>query len=110
MARNALSTPCPSTSARRVLLAARSIRLRQDDHADDDRGLCQRRRRTDLVDGADIAGEPPQKRGFGMVFQNYAIFPHLNVFENVAFPLRARGIAREEIGRRVGRRSRTGAA
>ena len=29
---------------------------------------------------------PPQKRGFGMVFQNYAIFPHLNVFENIAFP------------------------
>ena len=44
------------------------------------------------VDGVDIAGELPQKRGFGMVFQNYAIFPHLNVFENVAFPLRARGI------------------
>jgi spermidine/putrescine ABC transporter ATP-binding subunit len=42
------------------------------------------------VDGTDIAGVPPQGRGFGMVFQNYAIFPHLNVFENVAFPLRAR--------------------
>src|SRR6201989_2458638 len=43
-----------------------------------------------LLDGADIAGVPAQKRGFGMVFQNYAIFPHLNVFENIAFPLRAR--------------------
>jgi putative spermidine/putrescine transport system ATP-binding protein len=53
------------------------------------------------VDGSNIAGELPQKRGFGMVFQNYAIFPHLNVFENVAFPLRARGIASEEINRRV---------
>jgi spermidine/putrescine ABC transporter ATP-binding subunit len=53
------------------------------------------------VDGIDIAGELPQKRGFGMVFQNYAIFPHLNVFENVAFPLRARGISTEEINRRV---------
>jgi putative spermidine/putrescine transport system ATP-binding protein len=42
------------------------------------------------VDGADISGMQPQHRGFGMVFQNYAIFPHLNVFENVAFPLRAR--------------------
>src|SRR5215207_7176935 len=45
------------------------------------------------VDGRDIAGAPPQRRGFGMVFQNYAIFPHLNVFENVAFPLRARRLA-----------------
>ena len=42
------------------------------------------------VDGDDISGMQPQHRGFGMVFQNYAIFPHLNVFENVAFPLRAR--------------------
>jgi putative spermidine/putrescine transport system ATP-binding protein len=54
-----------------------------------------------FVDGVDIASEPPQKRSFGMVFQNYAIFPHLNVFENVAFPLRARRIAAPEIERRV---------
>jgi spermidine/putrescine ABC transporter ATP-binding subunit len=54
-----------------------------------------------LVDGADIAAVPPQKRGFGMVFQNYAIFPHLNVFENVAFPLRARHWAKDAIGDRV---------
>jgi putative spermidine/putrescine transport system ATP-binding protein len=54
-----------------------------------------------LVDGADIASELPQKRGFGMVFQNYAIFPHLNVFENVAFPLRARRVPAAEISRRV---------
>jgi spermidine/putrescine ABC transporter ATP-binding subunit len=54
-----------------------------------------------LVDGADIASEPPQKRGFGMVFQNYAIFPHLTVFENVAFPLRARRLAGDEVRRRV---------
>jgi putative spermidine/putrescine transport system ATP-binding protein len=53
------------------------------------------------VDGVDLAGEPPQMRGFGMVFQNYAIFPHLNVFENVAFPLRARGMPSAEINRRV---------
>jgi spermidine/putrescine ABC transporter ATP-binding subunit len=54
-----------------------------------------------LVDGKDIAMVPPQKRGFGMVFQNYAIFPHLNVFENVAFPLRARRWATAAIGERV---------
>ena len=54
-----------------------------------------------FVDGIDIAGEPPQRRGFGMVFQNYAIFPHLDVFENVAFPLRARGVAAAEVRSRV---------
>src|SRR5579885_218836 len=38
----------------------------------------------------------PEKRGLGMVFQNYAVWPHLNVFENVAFPLRQR--PKEEAG------------
>jgi spermidine/putrescine ABC transporter ATP-binding subunit len=56
---------------------------------------------TVLLDGQDIAAVPPQKRGFGMVFQNYAIFPHLNVFENIAFPLRARHWAKDAIGERV---------
>jgi len=42
-------------------------------------------------DGREITTLPSEKRGFGMVFQNYALFPHLNVFENVAFGLRARG-------------------
>jgi putative spermidine/putrescine transport system ATP-binding protein len=56
---------------------------------------------TVLVDGRDIAAVPSQKRGFGMVFQSYAIFPHLNVFENIAFPLRARHWAKEVIGERV---------
>jgi putative spermidine/putrescine transport system ATP-binding protein len=57
---------------------------------------------TVLLDGEDIASLPPQKRGFGMVFQNYAIFPHLNVFENIAFPLRARHWAKDAIDERVG--------
>ena len=44
---------------------------------------------------------PPHKRNVGMVFQNYALFPHMNVFQNVAYPLKLRKIAREDIERRV---------
>src|SRR6516225_9289559 len=54
-----------------------------------------------LLDGEDLAAVPPQKRGFGMVFQNYAIFPHLSVFENIAFPLRARRWANDAVAERV---------
>jgi iron(III) transport system ATP-binding protein len=52
-------------------------------------------------DGRDITALSPERRGFGMVFQNYALFPHLNVFENVAFGLRARHRPRAEITERV---------
>ncbi|MFC5522992.1 ABC transporter ATP-binding protein [Polaromonas jejuensis] len=44
---------------------------------------------------------PPEKRGFGMVFQNYALFPHLSVSRNVGFGLKMRGVAGAEIDRRV---------
>jgi putative spermidine/putrescine transport system ATP-binding protein len=44
---------------------------------------------------------PPEKRGFGMVFQNYALFPHLTVARNVGFGLKMRGVAAAEIERRV---------
>jgi putative spermidine/putrescine transport system ATP-binding protein len=49
---------------------------------------------TITLDGYDITRLPPQKRNFGMVFQHYALFPHMNVEENVAFGLEARGIQR----------------
>ena len=44
-----------------------------------------------LVDGEDVTSLEPAKRGFGMVFQHYALFPHMTVFDNVAFGLRAQG-------------------
>lgn len=52
-------------------------------------------------DGNDITNLPAERRGFGMVFQNYALFPHLNVSENVAFGLRARHRPKAEIHDRV---------
>ena len=54
-----------------------------------------------LVAGRDITALPPRKRNIGMVFQNYALFPHLNVFENVAYGLRVRKAAATEITRRA---------
>ena len=53
------------------------------------------------LDGSDITSLPPERRGMGMVFQNYALFPHRDVAENVAFGLRMRGIGRAEIATRV---------
>jgi len=49
-----------------------------------------------LLDGEDITALPPQKRGFGMVFQHYALFPHMTVGDNVAFGLEARGVGKRE--------------
>ena len=54
-----------------------------------------------LVDGADITALPPAQRDIGMVFQNYALFPHLSVARNVAFPLEMRNVAKAEIDRAV---------
>lgn len=54
-----------------------------------------------LIDGQDMADVPPNKRPTNMVFQNYAIFPHLNVLNNLAYGLRGRGISAAEISRRV---------
>jgi multiple sugar transport system ATP-binding protein len=52
-------------------------------------------------DGRDVSGLPSNKRGIGFVFQNYAIFTHLNVRENLAFALRVRGAPRRTIDKRV---------
>lgn len=54
-----------------------------------------------LVDDESVAGKPPFKRDFGVVFQNYALFPHMSVFDNVAFPLRMRRRPRSETAEAV---------
>jgi len=54
-----------------------------------------------LLDGKPITRTPPHKRHFGMVFQNYALFPHLTVGQNVAYPLTVRRQPRDEQARRV---------
>ncbi|UXN67016.1 ABC transporter ATP-binding protein (plasmid) [Phyllobacterium sp. A18/5-2] len=54
-----------------------------------------------LLDGADITRVPTHKRNLGMVFQSLALFPHLSVGENIAYPLRIRGAAREDQQKRV---------
>jgi len=53
------------------------------------------------VDGEDVTALPPSKRHFGMVFQHYALFPHLTVGENVAFGLETRGLDKAALRRRV---------
>ncbi len=52
-------------------------------------------------DGADLASVPAHRRNFGLVFQDYALFPHLDVAENVAFGLKMQGLGRAEVDRRV---------
>ncbi len=51
--------------------------------------------------GESLNGVPPERRNFSMVFENYALYSHLTVFENLAFPLRARGMPDAEVRRRV---------
>jgi putative spermidine/putrescine transport system ATP-binding protein len=55
------------------------------------------------LDGRPVETLPPEKRDIGFVFQNYALFPHMNVAENVAFPLRYRGVRGAEAKQRVAR-------
>jgi spermidine/putrescine transport system ATP-binding protein len=54
-----------------------------------------------LLHGRDVVGVPPFRRDVNMVFQQYALFPHMDVFENVAFGLRRKKVAKGEIARRV---------
>ena len=53
------------------------------------------------LEGNPISNIPPHKRGIGMVFQNYALFPHMTVYENLAFPLRVRKFSKDETDKKV---------
>ncbi len=64
-------------------------------------GLLRPRSGRILIGERDVTRLPADKREIGFVFQNYALFPHLSVFENVAFPLRLRRVGAAEVARRV---------
>ena len=56
---------------------------------------------TIFIDGRDATRLPPEARGIGMVFQDYALFPHMSAWQNIAFPLRMRRVPKEEVKQRV---------
>jgi len=54
-----------------------------------------------VIDGRVVTHLPPRLRDIAMVFQSYALYPHMSVYKNIAFPLRARGVAREAVRKKV---------
>ena len=63
-----------------------------------------------VIDGKSVAGLPPYRRTTNMIFQHLALFPHMNVFENVAFGLRMKGMRQAEVEDRIRRGARAGPA
>ena len=92
----------PGGRRRRVLHAARPVGLREDDDAADDRRLRAPRRRHDQLGGEDITDRPPYARDVNTVFQDYALFPHMTVAENVGYGLQGEGREARRAGARVG--------
>ncbi|MDN2567472.1 ABC transporter ATP-binding protein [Aquibium sp. A9E412] len=66
-------------------------------------GLIKPDKGTIRINDTDIVSLAPERRGLGVVFQNYALFPNMNVFDNIAFPLRMRKRSTQEIREAVGR-------
>ncbi len=64
-------------------------------------GLTAADRGRIVLDGADVTGVEPNRRGLGMVFQSHALFPHMSVLDNVCFGLRMRGVSRAECAKRA---------
>jgi spermidine/putrescine transport system ATP-binding protein len=64
-------------------------------------GFEEPTRGTVYLHGVDVTGIPPHKRDVNMVFQSYALFPHMNVFDNVAFGLRRKGVPKKEVAERA---------
>jgi multiple sugar transport system ATP-binding protein len=65
-------------------------------------GLEDTSRGSIILDGADVTEQPPSKRGLSMVFQSYALYPHMTVRENMGFSLKVAGTQKEEIDHKVG--------
>ena len=65
-------------------------------------GLEDTSRGSIILDGADVTDQPPSKRGLSMVFQSYALYPHMTVRENMGFSLKVAGTQKEEIDNKVG--------
>ncbi|HHS93743.1 MAG TPA: ATP-binding cassette domain-containing protein, partial [Rhodobacterales bacterium] len=66
-------------------------------------GLEETSRGQILIDGRDATAEPPSKRGLTMVFQSYALYPHMSVADNMGFSLKAAGASKAEIAEKVNR-------
>ena len=69
-------------------------------------GLEETSRGQILIDGRDVTAEPPSKRGLAMVFQSYALYPHMTVRENIGFPLKTAGASKAEVEEKVAEAAR----
>ena len=103
----ALERPDADDPARRVHCVAGALGLRQVDGAQLHRRAAAAVGGSIWLDDTRIDVLPPEERGFGMVFQNYALFPHMSVRQNIGFGLRMRGVsASESVARASTRRSK----